>query len=127
MPDINTHLNNAYIVITGIVSGLIGFGFDVQPATLWTASFGACIGVAFKPPIKAWHGVLLIIGGAAGVGLLVPFFTPNLPSYPEKSLAFVIAVILLGGRNLLPTKIEQTIDTAFKQLELWISTWRPKP
>lgn len=127
MPDINTHLNNLYIIITGIVSGLIGFGFDVQPATLWTAAFGACIGVAFKPPIKVWHGVLLIVGGAAGVGLLVPLFTYNLPSYPEKSLAFVIAVILLGGRNLLPGGLERLIETFFNRLAALISTWGTKP
>lgn len=127
MPDINTHLNNAYIIITGIISGLIGFGFDVQAATLWTAAFGACIGVAFKPPCKVWHGVALIFGGAASVGLLVPFFTPNLPSYPEKSLAFLIAVLLIGGRNLLPAGIEKAITAGLDSLAAWISTWRPKP
>lgn len=127
MPDINTHLNNAYIFITGIISGLIGFGFDVQAATLWTAAFGACIGVAFKPPVKVSHGVALIFGGAAGVGLLVPFFTHNLPAYPEKSLAFVVALFLIGGRNLLPSGVERLIEAFFNRLAALISTWGPKP
>lgn len=127
MPDINTHLNNAYILITGIISGLVGFGFDVQPATLWTAAFGACIGVAVKPPEKVWHGFLLIIFGAASVGLLVPLVTSDPPSYPEKSLSFVIAVFLIGGRFLLPKGIEQTITAVFTAAAAWISTWRPKP
>ncbi|OZA06755.1 MAG: hypothetical protein B7X95_01380 [Methylophilaceae bacterium 17-44-8] len=126
MPDLNTHLNNAYILITGIVSGLIGFGFDVQAATLWTAAFGACIGVAFKPPVKVWHGFAIIILGGASVGLLVPLITSSPPKYPEKSLAFLLAVVLIGGRNLLPAGIEQTITAGFNRLAALISTWGPK-
>jgi hypothetical protein len=126
MPDLNTHLNNAYILITGIVSGLIGFGFDGQEATLWTAAFGACIGVALKPPKKVWHGFALIFGGALGVGLLMPFFTHWLPSFPQKNLAFVVAVIVIGGRYLLPQRVEKTIAAGFDRLDTFISTWGPK-
>lgn len=127
MFDFNTHLNNAYILIAGIVSGLIGFGFDVQGATLWAAAFGCCIGVAIKPPLKVWHGFVIIILGGASVGLLVPLITSDPPRYSEKSLAFLLAVILIGGRKLLPDGIEKTIEAGFNRLAVLISTWGPKP
>lgn len=127
MPDINTHLNNAYILITAIVTGLIGFGFDVQAPTLWAAAFGCCIGVAFKPPVKVWHGFAIIILGGASVGLLVPLFMSDPPKFQEKSVAFLLAVILIGGRKLLPEGIEQTIAAGFNRLAVLISTWGPKP
>lgn len=110
----------------GILLGIIGFMFDVPPATLWTAAFGACMGLALKPPMSVKIGILIIIGSAFSVGLMVPFFVSNPPTNPEKSISFVIALISVAGRNLLP-QLAQDILTAFgdRIIEL-IKGWRPK-
>jgi hypothetical protein len=126
MPDLNTHFNNAYIFITGALGALVSFGFDVQPATLWVALFGASMGLAFKPPINPWKGFALIICVAAAVGWLLPFATHHL-EYPPKSLSFVISLMLVATRHLLPKKLEETVDAFFARVGTLISFWTPKP
>lgn len=121
------HFNQTGAVIIGYVLGFIGFMFDVPIATLWTAAFGACLGLALKPPTSLKYGALLIFAGAAAVGLIVPFFTTEPPSYPEKSIAFLIALIVIGGRCLLPQLAQDVLKAAGDRFIQLISGWGPKP
>lgn len=114
-------------ILLGALTAMIGFMFDVPPATLWTAASGCFIGLALKPATCIKYGMLLVFGGAAGVGWLIPFFTSDPPSVPEKSIAFVLAVILIGGRNLLPEASQNILKAGIDRLIELIKTWGSKP
>ena len=110
------HFNEAWAVIGGVLTGLLGFMFDVPWPTLWTAAFGSFVGLGLKPPTSLKNGVGLVVFGACSIGLIIPFFTSYPPSVPEKSVSFVIAVIVIGGRNLLPQASQDILKAGFDTL-----------
>ena len=98
--------------IGGLISGFIGFMFDVPPPTLWTAIFGCVCGVAIRPPVSMIFGAVLIVLVAAATGLLLPIIDPALPTnIPQKSISFVAAFIVIAGRNLLPDIAQETMSS----------------
>lgn len=120
------HLNQLIILFATLVSGLFGLLFDVGPATLWVAAIGSAIGAALNPPIQLRYGFLMIVLGTLAAGFIVPLFTHHLNTYPEKSIAFLLAVILVGGRNLLPIIIQNVFQALVDRLIQLISAWGPK-
>lgn len=89
--------------VGGAIGSVIGFMFDVPAGTLWAAAFGSVIGVAMRPPVTMRTGALLILVGAASIGLILPLLMPHLgEGTPQKSIAFIAAVVFIGGRNLVP-------------------------
>lgn len=121
------HLYEIKAMLIGMLSGFIGFMFDVPWPTLWTAAFGAFIGLSLKPATSLKNGVLLVLFGAGSVGLIVPFFTSDPPSVPEKSIAFVIAVVAIGGRNLLPQASQDILKAGIDRvIDLIKTSWGPK-
>lgn len=118
------HLNEAWALLGGLLTGFIGFMFDVPWPTIWTAGFGAFIGLALKPATSLKNGFFIVILGACSVGLIVPFFTSQPPSVPEKSIAFLIAMIAIGGRNLLPQASQDILKAGVDRIIELIKTSR---
>lgn len=121
------HMFELKAMVIGLLSGFIGFMFDVPWPTLWTAAFGAFIGLSLKPSTSLKNGICLVLLGAGSVGLIVPFFTSHPPTVPEKSIAFAIAVLVIGGRNLIPDGIQAIFKAGIDRLiELIRTSWGPK-
>lgn len=120
------HFNEVAAVVGGLLTGFIGFMFDVPWPTIWTAGFGAFIGLALQPATSLKNGMGIVVLGACAVGLVVPFFTSQPPSVPEKSIAFVIALIAIGGRNLLPQASQDILRAGVERLIDLIKGWGPK-
>ena len=120
------HFNQIMMMLIALVSSLFGLLFDVGPATLWVAAIGSALGAALNPPIQLRYGFLLIVQGTLAAGFIVPLFTLNLIKYPEKSIAFLLAVMLVGGRNLLPIVIQKVFQALVDRLIQLISAWGPK-
>jgi hypothetical protein len=121
------HLAQVAIVLGGMISGFIGFMFDVPAATLWTAAFGSALGVAFRPASEMKIGAALIIVGAAAIALLVPLVMPGLSEgVPQKSVSFLLALVTIGGRNLLPEITEGVMRAIGARLVGFISNFGKK-
>jgi hypothetical protein len=103
-------ISQGAVFIFGLFTGFIGFMFDVPAATLWTAAVGSMIGIAIRPPISMREGGLLVIGVTVAIGLAVPLALYFLPEgLPQKSVSALLAVFAIGGRNLLPTILQEVM------------------
>jgi hypothetical protein len=92
-----------FIFLGGIVGTVIGFMFDVPGGTIWAAAFGSVIGIAVRLPSSMLKGALVLLAGTFSIALLLPLLMPHLAEgTPQKSIAFIIAAVVIGGRNLLP-------------------------
>lgn len=129
MADPVTH-GGIIAVILAAISTVIGFTFDVGPATIFAALGGSIWGIAISPPTSPWkNGPLLVIGATCASGWLLPDLirfvlnAPYLPSLSEKATAFFFALAIVGGRHLvLPaTKIiyEAVLNALIARIQSW--------
>jgi hypothetical protein len=121
------HLFELKAMLIGALGTFVGFMFDVPWPTLWTAAFGAFIGLSFKPATSLKNGFCLVLFGACSIGLMVPFVTSHPPTVPEKSISFFMALIVIGGRNLLPLACQSILQAAIDRVVELIKGWGTKP
>lgn len=132
MPDPLTH-GGVVAVILAAISTLIGFTFDVGPATLFAALGGSIFGICISRPVSPWlWGPMLVIGGTCAAGWLLPdvirfmLSMKYLPAFSEKSLAFLFALALVGGRGYLLPSIKTIYEASIKALVARIQSWGAK-
>lgn len=114
------HAHNFLTFIFTCVTIVIGHVFDVPPATLLAAGIGAGFGVAFSGEIHPFKAFLLIGVGTISIGFVVPFFISAWPNLAQKSVAFLIAFILIGFRKQLRENSPRLIEAGFKAGEVAI-------
>jgi hypothetical protein len=129
MPDPVTH-GGIVAIILAAISTVIGFTFDVGPATIFAALGGSIFGICISRPISPWlWGPLLVIGGTCAAGWLLPdvirfmLSMKYLPELSEKTLAFLFALGLVGGRShIIPTiqaVFEAVLNAAITRIQSW--------
>jgi hypothetical protein len=103
-------ISQGAVFIFGLFTGLIGFMFDVPAPTLWAAAVGSVMGIAIRPAISMRSGGLLVLSATVAIGLAVPivmYFMPD--GLPQKSVAALLSILMIGGRNLIPTIIQDVM------------------
>lgn len=129
MTDPVTH-GGIIAIILAAISTLIGFTFDVGPATIFAALGGSIFGICISRPISPWlWGPLLVVGGTFAAGWLLPdvirlmLSIKYLPALSEKTLAFLFALGLVGGRtHIMPTTkalYEAVLNAAIARIQSW--------
>lgn len=113
-------IGHVFIVISGFISVAIGYLFDVPPAVLWVAAFGAAGGVALSRTENKCFGFLWIAGGTVATGYAIPFLTQHWPDYSAKSLAFFVALILIAFRYQIIDGVRKIIAAGIDSAVKWI-------
>jgi hypothetical protein len=133
MPDPVTH-GGIVAIILAAISTLIGFTFDVGPATIFAALGGSIFGICISRPVSPWlWGPLLVIGGTFAAGWLLPdlirlmLSIKYMPEFSEKTLAFLFALGLVGGRTHIGPTTKAIYEAVLNALINRIQSWGTKP
>lgn len=132
MADPLTH-GGIVAFILAAISTVIGFTFDVGPATIFAALGGSIFGICISQPVSPWlRGPLLVIGGTFASGWLLPdvikfmLKMPYLPTLSEKALAFLFALAIVGGRGFIVPTITTLYQAALNAAVTRIQSWGTK-
>jgi hypothetical protein len=133
MADPVTH-GGIIAIILAAISTLIGFTFDVGPATIFAALGGSIFGICISRPISPWlWGPLLVIGGTFAAGWLLPdlirlmLSIKYMPEFSEKTLAFLFALGLVGGRTHIGPTTKAIYEAVLNAVINRIQSWGTKP
>jgi hypothetical protein len=120
-------------LILATTSTVIGFTFDVGPATIFAAFGGSIFGICFSRPTSPWlWGPLLVLAGTFACGWLMPDVLHWLekiryfPSLSEKATAFLLALAMIGGRGLIKPTAKTLYEAALKAVVTRIQSWGSK-
>jgi hypothetical protein len=133
MPDPVTH-GGIVAIILAAISTVIGFTFDVGPATIFAALGGSIFGICISRPVSPWlWGPLLVVGGTFAAGWLLPdlirlmLSIKYMPEFSEKTLAFLFALGLVGGRTHIGPTTKAIYEAVLNALINRIQSWGTKP
>jgi hypothetical protein len=113
-----------FILISTGLSAAVAYLFDVPPQILWIAAIGSAAGVAITRATSPFYGFLWILGGTMVTGWSLPVAVELWPTFPEKSVAAIGAMILIGFRHKILEKTPMLIDNAFETFSALLR-WRP--
>jgi hypothetical protein len=133
MPDPVTH-GGIVAIILAAISTVIGFTFDVGPATIFAALGGSIFGICISRPVSPWlWGPLLVVGGTFAAGWLLPdlirlmLSIKYMPEFSEKTLAFLFALGLVGGRTHIGPTTKAIYEAVLNAVINRIQSWGTKP
>ncbi len=108
------HVNAGLTIAFGIITSVVGFMFDTPPATLLAILGGASMGVAIKRPVGLFNGLIIVICCTGALAWVLPAFTDNPTT--QKAIGVVAALVISGGRDLLPSSIDKVFNAGVDQL-----------
>lgn len=95
MPTQDTHAN----IVVALVTGFIGFAFDVPAPVVFAGFIGTWAGLSVSPQTTYGKGAATLVIGTMSSAYLTPHLIHYIGDYSARGAAFGLAFVLIGYRK----------------------------
>ena len=105
MPTTDTPSNG----FLAIIAGIIGIVFDVPAPVVFAGFLGTWVGLVIAPPVTFLVGAGYLLGGTVCASFLTPVLLTVIGDYPARGVAFGMAVLVVGFKDIIIRAIEHRL------------------
>lgn len=87
------------LIISGALSSIFTFMFDVPASTVWAGFMGVVIGIVLSDAMTFKKSLAICVLGTICAGLLVPFFMYFAPEMAQKTAGLIVGFTIVKYRT----------------------------